>query len=145
MSYIYSHNHKYCFNYYFSPYCDSFTNLLWEPAATSFVPVTSNNQVSCQLQKPKVASQESVKCFMGLHNTYGGMGLYCRKVSGSGVFSRGQSFFPAVFPKELRSFLASFFGVFTIVSSSSRAQLHNSTFSSNWGTASLLPERTGTF
>lgn len=49
---------------YFSPYCDLFTNLLWEPAATSFVPETSNIQVVCQLQKPKIATKESVKCFM---------------------------------------------------------------------------------
>lgn len=66
------------------------------------------------------------------------MGLYCRKVSGSGESSRGQSFFPAAFPNELRSLLANFFGVLAIVSSSSRAQLHSSTFSSKWGSASLL-------
>lgn len=72
--------------------------------------------------------------------TYGGMGLVCRKVSESEVSSRGQSFFPAALPKELRSLLASFFGVLTSMPSSSMAQLHSSTFSSNWGTASLLCE-----
>lgn len=66
------------------------------------------------------------------------MGLCCRKVSGSGESSRGQSFFPALFPNELRSFLASFFGVFASVSSSSTEQLHSSTLSSNSGAASLL-------
>lgn len=66
------------------------------------------------------------------------MGLYCRKVSGSGESSRGQSFFPALLPNELRSFLASFFGVLASVSSSSSAQLHSSTLSSNSGNASLL-------
>lgn len=71
-------------------------------------------------------------------NTYEGMGWHCRKVSGSKVSSRGHSFFPPDFPNEFRSFLASFFGVFAIVSSSSNTQLHSSTLSSNEGTASWL-------
>lgn len=66
------------------------------------------------------------------------MGWHCRKVSGSEVSSRGHSFFPPDFPNEFRSFLASFFGVFAIVSSSSNTQLHSSTLSSNEGTASWL-------
>lgn len=97
-------------------------------------------QVCVAPQEPSEAPQEP----SGARLTYAGMGWCCRKVSGSGVSSRGQSFLPALLPNELRSFLASFFGVLTSVRSSSTAQLHSATLSSNSGTASLLRNRTHT-